>query len=126
MGNRSGTYNSRIAQEVGLWAQTLGQGHEFHMAAFRAYFVNGLNLARKEVILDIAEASGLNPDEAGTVIDSRSFSDAVDKDWERSRELGITAVPTYLSGLGRLVGAQSYEALARLVNSSPSPKDMFL
>ena len=126
MGTRTRTYNSRLAQELGLWAETRGRGHEFHMTAFRAYFVDGRNLARREVLIDLASSAGLDPDEAGTVIDSRSFSNAVDRDWNRSRELGITAVPTYLSGFSRLVGAQSYEALAGLVSSPASPKGRLL
>lgn len=115
IGTRSRTYNSRLAQEVGLWAETKGKGHAFHMAAFRAYFVDGKNLAKNEILLDLIKDCDLPLDEGNAVIDNRTFSDAVDTDWELSKQSGITAVPTYVSGFKRLVGAQSYEALAKLI-----------
>ena len=43
-GNREKTYNSRMAQELGKWAESLGRGDEFHHAIFRAYFAEGRNI----------------------------------------------------------------------------------
>lgn len=114
-GDRKMTYNSRLAQEVGLWAQTKGKGHHFHMAAFKAYFVDGKNLAKKDVLLSLIEQSGLDIKEGEDVIDNRTFSNAVDSDWELSRQSGIKAVPSFVFGFERLVGAQPYEALKKLV-----------
>ena len=110
------TYNSRLAQELGLWAETWGRGHEFHDAAFRAYFVDGENLARRDVLLKLATAAGLDTKEAGRVLDQRTFEDAVDKDWALSRAKGVTAVPTFFMGLDRLVGAQPHAVLEGMVS----------
>jgi len=117
LGDRRKTYNSRLAQEVGLWAETKGKGHSFHMKAFKAYFVDGKNLAKKEVLLDLIKQSELDVVEGESIIDKRTFSDAVDADLELSRRIGISAVPTFVSGLERLVGAQPYEALEKLVQA---------
>ncbi|MBI5064136.1 MAG: DsbA family protein, partial [Desulfatitalea sp.] len=38
---RSMTYNSRRAQELGKWAEESGQGEAFHRRAFEAYFAHG-------------------------------------------------------------------------------------
>ena len=54
-GDRKHTYNSRRAQELGKWAETLGKGDQFHMAAFRAYFAQGENIARIPVLEEIAD-----------------------------------------------------------------------
>ena len=115
LGDRKMTYNSRLAQEVGLWAQTKGRGHHFHMEAFKAYFVQGKNIARKDVLLNLIKQAGLDTGEGEKVIETREFSDAVDSDWNLSKAKGITAVPSFLIGLDRLVGAQSYEALEKLL-----------
>ncbi len=109
------TFNSRLAQELGLWAESKGKGHAFHDAAFKAYFADGLNLARKEVLLEMVNFLGLDPVEGEDVIDQRIFKAAVDEDWELSRAKGITAVPTMIMGLDRLVGAQTHEVLEKLV-----------
>jgi predicted DsbA family dithiol-disulfide isomerase len=116
VGDRKMTYNSRLAQELGLWAQTKGKGHEFHMAAFQAYFANGENISQKEVLLSLVEQAGLDPREGQTILETRAFSDAVDSDWERSRAKGVTAVPSFFMGTDRLVGAQSYEILKRFID----------
>ena len=109
------TYNSRFAQELGKWAETCGRGELFHRAAFAAYFVEGKNIALPEVLTTIAKTAGLPEAEARRVIEERRFAAEVDRDWERSRRLGITAVPTFMIGKERLVGAQPYEALERFV-----------
>ncbi len=115
MGDRKMTYNSRLAQELGLWAETKGHGHQFHMEAFNAYFVKGENLADKDVLSGLIDGCGLDPVEGRKVIETRSFSDAVDSDWELSRLKGVTAVPSFFFGRDRLVGAQPYEALEKLI-----------
>jgi predicted DsbA family dithiol-disulfide isomerase len=117
-GERKRTYNSRLAQELGKWAESEGRGDAFHEAAFRAYFVDGRNLAQTAVLLELAAAAGLDPQEARRVVEARSFKAAVDLDWERSRSLGIRAVPTFRMGLESLVGAQPYDALALMVRKN--------
>ena len=112
------TYNTRLAQEVGLWAAEQGRGEPFHLAAFKAYFAEGLNLASKGVLLGVVESAGLPSEEAGEVMEKRLFSGAVDRDWALARELNITAVPTFILGGKRLVGAQPYEELVRFVRSA--------
>jgi predicted DsbA family dithiol-disulfide isomerase len=117
-GERTMTYNSRLAQELGLWAESEGRGKPFHMAAFRAYFADGVNLARTPILLKLAEEAGLSREKAEKVLTSRSFQKAVDRDWTESQFKAITAVPTFTINNHRLVGAQSYESLARLVTEN--------
>ena len=114
-GERKRTYNSRLAQELGLWAESRNAGDAFHMAAFKAYFVDGKNIAKIPVLLDLAASVNLSREEADAVLTGRAFKTAVDADWALSREAGITAVPTFVMNQDKLVGAKPYEALERLV-----------
>jgi predicted DsbA family dithiol-disulfide isomerase len=114
-GERKKTYNSRLAQELGLWAETKGRGHHFHLAAFHSYFAKGQNLAKKDVLLEIAVTAGLDPTTAEKVIEERSFSDRVLADWQLSRDKGVTAVPTFYMNNSSLTGARPYNDLARFV-----------
>jgi len=116
-GPRNKTYNSRLAQELGLWAEDQGKGEQFHLAAFRAYFADGLNLAKMPVLLDLARKVGLPEQEAEKILTSRAYKESVDRDWEDSRLKAITAVPTFVMGRHKLVGAQNYETLQELVTS---------
>lgn len=117
-GKRHMTYNSRLAQELGIWAEERGLGHAYHMAAFTAYFARGENIAERAVLLDIVSQAGLSLKEAEQVLDRRSHSAKVDHDWERSRAFGITAAPTFVMGDKRLVGAQSYARLKGFILES--------
>jgi predicted DsbA family dithiol-disulfide isomerase len=117
-GRRTMTYNSRRAQELGKWAEEQGLGEAFHQAAFNAYFAEGLNIARFEVLRRIADRVGLDADHAIDVLNTQRYKSAVDQDWQRAGRLGVYAVPTFQIDGRILVGAQTYEALVRLVHGS--------
>jgi predicted DsbA family dithiol-disulfide isomerase len=117
-GERTMTYNSRLAQELGKWADTQPGGEAIHDALFRAYFVEARDISRPEVLLDVAERVGLSVDGAREVLERRTFRSAVDADWALSREYGITGVPTFVAGRYGVVGAQPYEALEALVRKA--------
>jgi predicted DsbA family dithiol-disulfide isomerase len=119
-GRRTMTYNSRRAQELGKWAEEQGCGEAFHRAVFHAYFAEGLNIARLDVLRNLAEHVGLDPDRAIEALDIRQYREAVDEDWQRARRLGVNAVPTFQMQGRVLVGAQSYEALVNFVNGKHS------
>jgi predicted DsbA family dithiol-disulfide isomerase len=119
-GERTHTYNSRLAQELGKWADTQPGGEAFHDAMFRAYFVEARDISRPEVLLEVAERVGLPRAAAAEVLDKRTFKEAVDRDWELSRRYGITGVPTFVAGDRGVVGAQPYEVLERLVQQARS------
>ena len=59
-GERTMTYNSRLAQEVGKWADTRPGGEAVHDAMFRAYFVEARNIGDPEVILEDRKSTRLN------------------------------------------------------------------
>ena len=116
-GDRRMTYNSRMAQEMAKWAYEQGREDAFHQAVFLAYFQRGENIARKPVLLKICAQAGLDTAAAEAVLDERTYRSAVDADWGLSRRMGITAVPTFVFGDQRLVGAQSFGALEDLLIS---------
>lgn len=115
---RTHTYNSRLAQELGKWADTQPGGEAIHDALYRAYFVDGVNVGDVEALLKVAAATGLDVEVTREVLESRSFSDAVDEDWAKSRQYGVTGVPTFIAGRQGVVGAQPYEALEQLLQQA--------
>jgi predicted DsbA family dithiol-disulfide isomerase len=117
-GDRRKTYNSRFAQELGKWAESLGKGNEFHDSAFRAYFAEGLNIADNATLLELGNRAGLPSDEVQSILDARPYRDAVDADWSRAYQLGITAVPTFRLNRQVLVGAQPYNVLVNFLDSN--------
>jgi predicted DsbA family dithiol-disulfide isomerase len=120
-GERTMTYNSRLAQELGKWADTQPGGDAIHNGLFRAYFVEARDISRPAVLLEVAERVGLPADSAREVLEARTFKEAVDADWELSRRYGITGVPTFVAGGYGVVGAQPYETLEQLVEKAAAP-----
>ena len=112
---RSHTYNSRLAQELGSWADTVDASGAIHDALYRAYFVDRRNIGDKDILLAIAESVGLKRDDAHEVLEERTFSAVVDADWAKSRGYGVTGVPTFVVGRAGVVGAQPYVAIERLL-----------
>ena len=110
---RTHTYNSRLAQELAKWADMQPGFEKIHEALYRAYFVDGRNLADKRVLLDVAQSVGLPVDEAESILDNRTFKHEVDADWQKARQYGITGVPTFVVNGSKVVGAQPYEVLAQ-------------
>ena len=114
-GKRTMTYNSRLAQELAKWAETQDGGAAIHDALYRVYFVDGIDIAQIDNLMAVTRQLGLPEDDAREVLVSRQFRAAVDADWQRCRDFGITAVPTFVVGKQGIVGAQPYEALEALV-----------
>jgi predicted DsbA family dithiol-disulfide isomerase len=117
-GTRTMTYNSRLAQELGAWADTQPGGEAIHDAMFRAYFVDAKNIGDPKVLVEIATAVGLPADKAREVIEKRTQKEAIDADWQKSHQYGVTGVPTFVAGQRGVVGAQPYEALEELVRQA--------
>ena len=117
-GKRSHTYNSRLAQELGKWADTEPGGEAIHDAFYRAYFVDAVNVGDVNALLTIAGDVGLDVCAAREVLQSRRFSDAVDADWDLSRRYGVTGVPTFVAAQKALVGAQPYEVLENFLQEA--------
>jgi predicted DsbA family dithiol-disulfide isomerase len=118
-------YNSRLAQELGLWSESKNSGDEFHAAVFKAYFVDGKNIASIPILVELASSVELPGDEAAEILTTRAFRAAVDADWALSKEKSITAVPTFLVNRDRVVGAQPYEALEGLMEANGVRKRTF-
>jgi predicted DsbA family dithiol-disulfide isomerase len=117
-GKREMTFNSRLAQELAKLAEMQGCGEQFHMAAFRAYFVDGLNIGLRSTLVELGTTVGLSAEQVLEVLEKRTFEEAVDQDWKRSYQLGVKAVPTFMINGVSLVGAQPYEKLVQLMEGS--------
>jgi predicted DsbA family dithiol-disulfide isomerase len=108
--------NSRLAQELGAWADTQAGGDAFHDAMFTAYFVDDRNIGDADELVTIAGSVGLDELEAGEVLKQRSFSPNVTRDWERAWSEGVTGVPTFTARDLFVFGCQPYEVLMRFFN----------
>ena len=115
-GTRTMTYNSRLAQELGSWADDYEEGDALHDLIYRAYFVDNKNISDIEVLLALVRKAGLDENLARKVLMDRTQSEVIDNAWIRARNMGITGVPTFASADLVVVGCQSYDILMRFVH----------
>ena len=109
-GDRARLSNSRLALEASEYARDRGQYHSFHSKVFRAYFTDARDIGNLDVLLDLARAEGLDTEELKTALENGLYTSRLDKGHAEARQLGITAVPTFLvDGGERIIGAQSLD-----------------
>ena len=116
--DRTMTYNSRLAQELAAYAVTQPGGELIHDSLFRAYFVDGINIASVDSLIEIATSIGLEEATCRDVLTSRKYRQHVDTDWNHSRTRGVTSVPTFVAARNTVTGAQPYEVLQQLLEQS--------
>jgi predicted DsbA family dithiol-disulfide isomerase len=115
---RTKTYNSRLAQELGMWGddqEDSAKSKKLHKAFFNAYFVGDKNLADRSVLLEGIEEAGFDVKVAEKVIDDRTYSIKVDEAWSRARQMKISAVPTYVAGSYITSGFHPLESLMHFI-----------
>jgi predicted DsbA family dithiol-disulfide isomerase len=117
-GRRTHSYNSRLAQELGKWADTQPGAEAIHDALYRAYFVEARNIGDPKILIEIAQSVELSGEEARAVLSERRFKGAVDADWAKSHAYGVTGVPTFVAARYGVVGAQPYEVLEQLLEKA--------
>jgi predicted DsbA family dithiol-disulfide isomerase len=92
-----------------------GSGHQVALKQrlLEAYFTDGLNVADHAVLADCAADVGMDRDSALDFLDSDDGELEVRQELELARELGITAVPTFVfNGSWGVPGAQDAETFA--------------
>jgi predicted DsbA family dithiol-disulfide isomerase len=69
-------------------------------AVFAAYFAEGRDIGRIDVLVEIAAGLGLDASETRVVLDVDTFAAAVTGDGAEARRLGIAGTPALLLGSG--------------------------
>ena len=114
-GNRTHTYNSRLAQELSKWGEKFSESSMLNQKIFEAYFVDGQNLADQDLLAKLDGEAGLSTQEVTEVLGNRLYKKAVDIDWMKARHSGISAAPTFVIGQYGISAAHPYEMLERFV-----------
>ena len=103
--------NSRLALELGEFAEQSGKGEAFRAALFDSYFQRIQDMGNESVLLDVAEEVGLARETAAECLSERTMKTHVDLQIQEAGGYGITGVPTFIIGKYMVVGAQPYSVL---------------
>lgn len=103
--------NSRLALELGEYAEKEGLGHAYRKAIFDTYFQAIRDIGEETVLLEIAENIGIAKGVAEKCLTERTMESVVDAQIQEARGYGITGVPTFIIGQYMVVGAQRYAVI---------------
>lgn len=111
---------SRKAHELMEHAGETAEQHVFELrhALFRAYFDEGRDIGRVDVLVALADTVGLDRTEAKAVLDVDRFSDAVALRREEAVGAGLRVIPTLTSGDRRLEGFHNRASLSTFLGGS--------
>lgn len=104
---------TRKAHELRTLAAGKGLEREVHAAIFRAFFQEGEDIGRVDVLVRLAMAAGLDYSETKAVLDVDKFTGAVEEEGRRVRDLGVPSPPTLVVRGRRTEGWEGREALLR-------------
>lgn len=103
------------AHEAAAFARARGAGPAMRDAIFAAYFAEGSDIARIDVLVELGAALGLDPGELKVVLDVDSLTPRIRAEQDAARQAGVEGTPTVVAGTGDearwLVGARPYAEL---------------
>ncbi|MBC8445135.1 MAG: DsbA family oxidoreductase [Rhodospirillaceae bacterium] len=84
---------------------------------FEAYFVDGKNIGTPEVLISLASALGLAPDDTRVFLESDEGKQAVFDENTKIHRLGVNGVPAFVFGKRNIIsGAQEPQALVNVLD----------
>lgn len=84
---------SRAAHEAAAFAANQGCFDAMHEALFRAFFEEGRDIGRNEVLGEIADSIGLDAHQLTSALEEKRFTGAVEEDQRLALQLGVSGVP---------------------------------
>ena len=102
---------TRKAHELALHAGERDRFGAVHDALFRAFLVEGLDLGRVDVLVELARDLGLDHGETKAVLDVDRYAETVERLRSEALEAGIRGVPTIMVEGRRLEGIHPAEAI---------------
>lgn len=118
IGPGSRTWNTFDAHRLLHWAglQDRAAAVKLKRALFQAYFTDHLNVADRDVLVDLAHKAGLDLAAAGNMLDANQYADEVRAQERHFQQAGIRAVPaTIINNSWLLQGGQPPEAFAEML-----------
>ena len=106
--------NTLDAHRLLRWAMIEGQDVQSRvaLALFKAYFEEGRNVGDRAVLLDVAEAAGMDRAVVTALFSAGADVDSVKEEIDMARDMGVTGVPCFIiDNKYAVMGAQSVDVL---------------
>lgn len=110
------TPNTRAAHQLIASCLDNKQQGQLVKALFAAYFVEGRDIGKRDVLSDISTTAGLSKQQINAALDGAEFASAVEQELASARALEIHGVPAFACN-NRLLfsGAQASATITRVI-----------
>ncbi|MGP8152858.1 MAG: DsbA family protein [Smithella sp.] len=116
-GNHTVLSNSRLALMASEYARDQGQYDSFHEDMFHAYFTEGLDIGKPDVIVAVAKKSGLDKKETLNAVRDGRYASRLNQARKEGQLLGLTGIPLFIiEKKYQIVGAQPIETFRDLLD----------
>lgn len=108
--------HTHLAHEGFRFAKEQGKGNEYVEAVLRAYWEDGKDIGKIDVLADITETAGVDRSGIEEALKERRYEPHHKQALRHAYyEASITAVPTFFIGSRRVQGLHSKEALEKII-----------
>ncbi len=107
--------NSQLALEAAEFAVEAGFGEAFEERIYRAYFQEGANIGKPDVLSALGGEVGLEGRSLGEALNSGKYRLRLKDNSLAANQRGVSGVPTFFVGEFPMVGAQSEEVMRRVL-----------
>jgi predicted DsbA family dithiol-disulfide isomerase len=108
---------TRLAHAAVKWAADYGRFNDYNSALFKAFFQDGLDIGKLEILQQIAEKLDMDTDGFATESQVDAYVCKVLRDEETAQEANVRAVPAYVAnGKVLAAGVQTLAQLQQLIS----------
>ena len=109
--------NSRLALMASEYARDQGLHDSFHENMFHAYFTEGLDIGKMNIIAAIAQKSGLDEKEMLSAVHDGRYASRLNETRKEASLIGLTGVPLFvIENKHKIVGAQPIETFRDILD----------
>ena len=108
--------NTLSSHRLILWAWQEGVQNAVVSALFKAYFVEGRDIGKNAVLVDISHKAGISGDLVSRLLAGKNDLEKVIELDKAARKMGVNSAPTFiLNGKHVITGAQNVEFWSNLI-----------
>ena len=110
--------NSRLALEGSLYARAVGSFDAYHHAIFRGFFEQRRDIGNLDTVVELASEANIDADAMRCALAEHRFIDHVARLRAEAVDLGVAAIPTFVTNQSAVVGIVADDKLLRLVSAA--------
>ncbi|MBV9064200.1 MAG: DsbA family oxidoreductase, partial [Methylobacteriaceae bacterium] len=111
--------NTLNAHRLIRWSQSAGKQNDIVERLFRSFFIDGLDIGDRAVLIETAAEAGMERDVVARLLADEADKQSVREEIATAQRLGVTGVPFFIfAGRFGMPGAQPAEVLVNAINKA--------